>query len=121
MNGGFEGIHMYLSVEEILQQLAQDSSALSQTALEIIRARIGRDPIQKSEMECLDDLHEKLAYVYASIDALAGIEIDYDILEAIQIAREARWEKQLQEAGRKLLGAKDEGGGNAGDETEHTV
>ena len=85
-----------LSEEELLCQLAEEASELSQAALKLRRAITGRNPTPKTIGECRHDLVEEVADVGLALKYL-GLTDPEAVKESCEIMRfkERRWENRL--------------------------
>lgn len=61
-------VNQLISTEELLRQTAEEAAELAQSALNLIRARIGTTPV--SEREAIDHLSEEIADVENCIRVL---------------------------------------------------
>lgn len=87
-----------LSEEELLCQLAEEASELSQAALKLRRAINGQNPTPKSVRECRHDLVEEVADVGLVLKYL-GLTDPAIVKERCEIMsfKEHRWESRLAE------------------------
>ena len=101
-----EFIASKLSREDILCQLAEEASELSQAALKLRRAITGTNPTPVSEKNATDDLFEELADVAVAEKAyFASISDNYrqregleDIVGCIAKGKGERWVQRLKDA-----------------------
>ena len=98
-----EKISDYLHKTEILAQLAEEASELSQVALKLRRALDGNNPTQKSVEECEENFIEEYADVFLCIHALLeedhGLEKFTNEAASVVEKKKDRWLKRLQEYG----------------------
>ena len=100
-----EYIAQKLSREDILCQLAEEASELSQAALKLRRAITGTNPTPVSESTATDDLFEELADVAVAEEAyFASISDNYrqregleDLVGCIAKDKGKRWVQRLKE------------------------
>lgn len=85
-----------LGEEELLCQLAEEASELSQAALKLRRAINGRNPTPKTIVECRHDLVEEVADVGLVLKYL-GLTDPEAVKERCEImsSKEYRWENRL--------------------------
>lgn len=101
-----EYIASRLSREDILCQLAEEASELSQAALKLRRAITGTNPTPVSESRATDDLFEELADVAVAEEAyFASISDNYrqregleDLIGCIAKDKGERWAQRLKDA-----------------------
>lgn len=91
-----------LPATEILAQMAEEASELSQAALKLRRAMDGVNPTPKTVPECWENFIEEYADVFLCINALLeslGVSLDdfTDKAADIVFKKEARWLTRLQE------------------------
>lgn len=98
-----EKISDYLPKTEILAQLAEEASELSQVALKLRRALDGNNPTPKSVEECEENFIEEYADVFLCIHALLeedrGLEKFTNEVASVVKKKKDRWLKRLQEYG----------------------
>ena len=100
-----EYIASRLSREDILCQLAEEASELSQAALKLRRAITGTNPTPVSESRATDDLFEELADVAVAEEAyFASISDNHrqregleDLVGCIAKDKGERWAKRLKD------------------------
>lgn len=86
-----------LTTEELLAQLAEECAGLSHAALKLIRARTGRNPMPRTDQECVESLAEEMAYVALCMGLVAdAYDLDIDEIEEIRDEKAARWAKRLE-------------------------
>lgn len=106
MGTDIEYIASKLSQEDILCQLAEEASELSQAALKLCRAITGTNPTPVSKSKATDDLFEELADVAVAEEAyFASISDNYRQREGLEglvgcIAKDKgeRWVQRLKDA-----------------------
>ena len=94
----------YLPKTEILAQLAEEASELSQAALKLRRALDGNNPTPKSVEECEQNFVEEYADVFLCIYALLeeednGLEKFTNEVASVVEKKKDRWLRRLQEYG----------------------
>ncbi len=96
-----EVIQETLIQEELLCQLAEDASKLSQAALELRRAYNGTNPTPVPQREAYEALLEKIAGVNNCIIALE-LDRGFNFVQVSRIMHEKleRWAGRLEEAGK---------------------
>ena len=89
----------YLPQTEILAQLAEEASELSQAALKLRRAMDGTNPTPKSVEECRESLCEEYADVFVCMNALMENDFDKFATETSMLVGEKneRWLNRLRE------------------------
>ena len=82
---------------EILAQLAEEASELTQAALKLRRALDGTNPTPKSVEECQKEFEEEYADVVNCIIALDCMDdAAFERMRKIQHEKEARWLYRLE-------------------------
>lgn len=90
-------IEKVLGIPELLAQLAEECSELSQAALKLRRAVDGKNPTPKPITECIADMDEEIADVQLCIKLLgfhsnAHVNVQADIMTQ----KKERWLKRLK-------------------------
>ena len=90
-----------LPPDELLAQVAEECSELSQAALKMRRAMNGKNPTPKTVPECWDSFIEEYADVFLSIHTLLeslGVSMDEFTDKAADVIekKQARWLSRLQ-------------------------
>lgn len=87
-----------LDEKELLCQLAEEASELSQAALKLRRAYDGTNPTPKSERECFEQLIEEMCDVCVCCTAL-GLDTRENRRRMAEIMQEKimRWAARLEE------------------------
>lgn len=93
-------IREHLSQEELLCQLAEESSELAQAALKLRRAYDGTNPTPVTAKKAMEGLVEETADVMLVLDML-DIDRYYQDCAKIQIAKTHRWADRLRNAEKK--------------------
>ena len=89
-------IREQLPQEELLAQLAEEASELSQAALKLRRVLDGRNPTPVTYDEAIENLHEEIADVRLLLELL---ELTNKFIQTeIMAAKLVRWAKRLEEA-----------------------
>ena len=89
-------INEILSKKEILAQLAEEASELSQAALKLRRAIDDKNPTPKSVWACENALDEEIADVWLCIRELGfSDDVHLMIQDGIMIAKQDRWLSRL--------------------------
>lgn len=97
MNKELEIITEALMPEDILIQLAEESSELSQACLKLIRSNGNNNKPKVTHLKALDNLHEEVADVLVVMKVLNEFTFfDMDKVEEIANAKMTRWSKRLQ-------------------------
>lgn len=91
-----EKIKSYLPETEILAQLAEEASELSQAALKLRRVEGGTNPTPMSEDAAFTHLLEEIADVYNCIEALELTAEDEFIIDSIMDEKWKRWLERLK-------------------------
>lgn len=92
-----EYIREQLSQEELLCQLAEEASELTQAAIKLRRVYEGSNPTPVSLADALERLHEEIADVRLCLMVL-GYEFDTLPMKVIMDAKLRRWVNRLKAA-----------------------
>ena len=89
-----------LGPEELLCQLAEEASELSQAALKLRKAITGKNPTPKTTEQCISNYIEELADIYLIIEylnELIPVEMITKKAAEIMLEKEQRWINRLKE------------------------
>lgn len=86
----------YLTQDELLCQLAEESAELAQAALKERRALEDDNPTPVSYTDAHANLLEEVADVYVSLGELLSLE-DWERVARIREEKENRWMQRLEE------------------------
>jgi len=91
-------VRQHLRNTDILYQLAEEASELSQAALKLARKIEARNPTPKSYDNCVDNLREEIADVKLCIDILGLPDSEHSI-QAYKESKLNRWCNRLSSEG----------------------
>lgn len=82
--------------ERALQQLAEECSELAQASLKLVRSIDGKNPTNKTGMQCVTEWHEEISDVLVSLVVTAS-NLNADDIESVFKNKLRRWEERLNE------------------------
>ena len=89
----------YLTIPDLLCQLAEEASELAQAALKLKRAMEGTNPTPMSVEECVANMDEEIADVSLLVDLLGYNKREHLLSQGRVAQRKAeRWLKRLEDA-----------------------
>lgn len=83
----------FLTQDELLAQLAEETAELSQAALKMRRVLDGRNPTPVGYQQALKDLNEEVADVQLCLDMIGFL--DADTIKQMRKEKLARWLSRL--------------------------
>lgn len=91
-------IRHHITRGDMLLQLAEEASELSQAAAKLLRCENGTNPTAKTHGQCVDDLLEEMADVKSCVDVLLG---EFEAKKVLNIEKQKirRWAERLFASG----------------------